>query len=462
MPSLSDESKGPKKTDKVEGGPEGLAENLYKKNVELLTKNKTLSLLSKLYEISILALEPKDLALRLCQTVQVDLSFEHVGILIYENKSDSLLPLAFSNSERVKKSLDKIGESFEDMKIQSVSSQNFYKQVILSKVSNRTDDLSEVWGKLIDPTKLQIMVSESHIKTVILYPLKVENKILGAIMLSLNRSYEVLSAFEKESITSFVNLIALALEKAFLYKELENANVQLRELDRQKDELISIVSHQLATPVSSVKWYLEMLHDGDLGKLTAEQTKHVEEVQGVTVNLVDLVGMILDVSRIQLGKMKIDPQPMDLDAFFKEILAVLDPKAKEKDVEFIHVLPAKLPTVLLDKRLTRMTIENLLSNAIKYTPTKGKVTMNLEIKGEKIHFSVKDTGCGIPKKDQGQIFGKLFRASNVRNTADGNGFGLYVAKGAIENQGGRIWFESEEGKGTQFFIELPLKSPKSN
>src|SRR3989344_6380099 len=154
MPSLSDESKGPKKTDKVEGGPEGLAENLYKKNVELLTKNKTLSLLSKLYEISILALEPKDLALRLCQTVQVDLSFEHVGILIYENKSDSLLPLAFSNSERVKKSLDKIGESFEDMKIQSVSSQNFYKQVILSKVSNRTDDLSEVWGKLIDPTKL--------------------------------------------------------------------------------------------------------------------------------------------------------------------------------------------------------------------------------------------------------------------------------------------------------------------
>src|SRR3989338_1846744 len=146
MPSLSDESKGPKKTDKVEGGPECLAENLYKKNVELLTKNKTLSLLSKLYE----------------------------------NKSDSLLPLAFSNSERVKKSLDKIGESFEDMKIQSVSSQNFYKQVILSKVSNRTDDLSEVWGKLIDPTKLQIMVSESHIKTVILYPLKVENKILGA------------------------------------------------------------------------------------------------------------------------------------------------------------------------------------------------------------------------------------------------------------------------------------------
>ena len=104
-----------------------------------------------------------------------------------------------------------------------------------------------------------------------------------------------------------------------------------------------------------------------------------------------------------------------------------------------------------------MTIENLLSNAVKYTPEKGEVDFTVTITGNTLHCVVKDTGVGIPKADQEKIFGKLFRASNVRNTVDGNGFGLYVAKGAVEAQGGKIWFESEEGKGTTFFVELPLQ-----
>lgn len=239
--------------------------------------------------------------------------------------------------------------------------------------------------------------------------------------------------------------------------DLEKANIQLKELDRQKDELLSIVSHQLATPVSSVKWYLEMLLDGDIGELKKEQKDHVNTAYGVTTELTDLVSMILDVSRIQLGKMKIEPQELDLNVFFKEILDIIVPKAKEKNVNFEHKVAENLPKALLDKRYTKMTIENLLSNAVKYTPTKGNVNFLVEIRNNSLYCEVKDTGCGIPKSDQDKIFGKLFRASNVRNTVDGNGFGLYIAKGAIEAQGGEIWFKSEEGKGTTFFIELPLK-----
>ena len=233
----------------------------------------------------------------------------------------------------------------------------------------------------------------------------------------------------------------------------------LKELDRQKDELLSIVSHQLATPVSSVRWYVEMMLDGDLGEISKEQREHLVSVQGVAANLSDLVGMILDVSRIQLGKMKVEPGPMDLNAFFKEILEVIEPKAKQKETNFNVKVDQNLPTVLLDKRLTRMTVENLLSNAVKYTPSKGKVDFLVEKRGEKLYCEVRDTGCGIPKADQGKIFGKMYRASNVVNSVDGNGFGLYIAKGAIEGQDGKIWFESEENKGTAFFIELPLKAP---
>ncbi len=234
----------------------------------------------------------------------------------------------------------------------------------------------------------------------------------------------------------------------------------VQELDRQKDELLSIVSHQLATPVSSIKWYTEMLIDGDLGKVSKQQKEHLGSMANVAGNLSDLVSMILDVSRIQLGRMHIEKQELDLDGFFKEILEIINPKAEQKKVKFDVSMPKKLPKAMLDRRYTHMTIENLLSNAIKYTPENGSVNFNVELRGNILYCEVKDTGVGIPKADQEKIFGKMFRATNVRNEIDGNGFGLYVAKGAVEAQGGKIWFKSTEGKGTTFFVELPLRDLK--
>ncbi len=234
----------------------------------------------------------------------------------------------------------------------------------------------------------------------------------------------------------------------------------VKELDRQKDELIGIVSHQLAKPITAIKWNLELLLDGDIGVLAKEQQEMLSSMQDVTHHLTGLVDMILDVSRIQLGRINLEAQPLNLDQFFREIIQVIEPGSKERKQDFIKNVPENLPTVLLDKKYLRMTVENLLSNAVKYTPEGGTVELNIQLKEGKMFCFVKDTGCGIPKADQSKIFGKLYRASNVRNTVDGNGFGLYVAKGAIEGQGGRMWFESEEGKGTTFYFELPLKYPE--
>lgn len=206
-----------------------------------------------------------------------------------------------------------------------------------------------------------------------------------------------------------------------------------------------------------MKWYLEMLNDGDIGPISNEQKEHVKSMMGVASNLSDLVGMILDVSRIQLGRMHIEKQELNLDSFYKEIIEIIEPKAKEKKVNLVVKMPATFPAAMLDKRYTHMTIENLLSNAVKYTPENGSVEFTVSIKGNMMTVTVKDTGVGIPKTEQDKIFGKMFRASNVRNTVDGNGFGLYVAKGAVEAQGGKISFSSTEGKGTTFTVQLPLK-----
>lgn len=260
------------------------------------------------------------------------------------------------------------------------------------------------------------------------------------------------------SVLAVILLLMLSVQTIALVRIWGNRVAVVKELDRQKDELLSIVSHQLATPVSSVKWYLEMMLDGDMGKLSKEQEKHVSTMQSVVADLADLVSMILDVSRIQLGRMKVDLADLDLGKFFHEVLSVIVPKALERKVLFTTKIPKDLPFASLDKRLMHMTLENLLSNAVKYSKeTDGKVELIVEVKNNKLHYLVKDNGRGIPKNDQKKIFGKLFRASNVSKIS-GNGFGLYVAKGAIEAQGGSIRFKSDEGTGTTFFVEVPLRN----
>ncbi|OGJ55641.1 hypothetical protein A2706_00030 [Candidatus Peribacteria bacterium RIFCSPHIGHO2_01_FULL_51_35] len=257
----------------------------------------------------------------------------------------------------------------------------------------------------------------------------------------------------------FILFLILALSLlTLLLMRLWNERVEaVKELDRQKDELISMVSHQLAAPVTAIKWYIEMLLDNETGDLNKEQKEQLITMQKVGADLNDLISMILDVSRIQLGRIKLDPQPLNINEFINEILNVIEPKAKEKEIIFVKEIEKSLPDAKLDKRMTRMTIENLLTNAIKYTSKGGNVLLKMKMMNNNIlRCEVKDTGCGIPKSEHDKIFGKLFRASNVRNNVDGNGFGLYVAKGAIEGQGGKIWFESKENIGSTFFVELPL------
>jgi signal transduction histidine kinase len=169
--------------------------------------------------------------------------------------------------------------------------------------------------------------------------------------------------------------------------------------------------------------------------------------------------MMLDVSRIELGRMKVDRTDIDIKKLFEETIAMVRPKALEKK-QTLEVVLGEMPTARLDKRLTRMTLENLLTNAVKYTPDGGKVTVSVAVANDILRYQVRDTGCGIPKKEQSQIFGKLYRASNAQTIA-GNGLGLFAAKGAVEAQCGRIHFESSPGWGTVFTVDLPLTQDAS-
>jgi len=252
-------------------------------------------------------------------------------------------------------------------------------------------------------------------------------------------------------------ILLLALLTSILIRAWGERVKILEEVDKEKDELLGIVSHQLAQPITALKWNLETLLDGDTGKLNTEQNNTMVGMQQITSDLNDLVSMILDVSRIQLGKMKFESEPFELNEMLSSLLTVIEPKAMEKHILLIKNVPTDLPTVRLNKRYTRMIVENLLSNAVKYTPENGKVELTVKVNANQLFCEVQDTGYGIPAKDQKRIFERLYRASNVKNSIEGNGFGLFIVKGAVEGQGGTISFESKQNIGTKFTFTLPLK-----
>jgi PAS domain S-box-containing protein len=248
-----------------------------------------------------------------------------------------------------------------------------------------------------------------------------------------------------------------------------------RQLDKAKSEFVSLASHQLRTPLSAINWYSEMLLAGDAGKLNDDQLEYLKEIYQGNQRMIELVDSLLNVSRLEVGKIRNEPKDTSMIELADSLEKELQTMIVSKKMAFERHVPSRLADVYADPKLLRMIVQNLLSNAVKYTPEKGTVTLTMrpakaeEIKEAKLHshhlylfISVSDTGYGIPKDQQGKIFEKLFRADNVRKLdVEGTGLGLYIIKEVSHKLGGTIWFESIEGKGTTFYVIIPFKTKPS-
>jgi len=235
-----------------------------------------------------------------------------------------------------------------------------------------------------------------------------------------------------------------------------------KEIDKAKTEFVSLASHQLRTPLSTVSWYSEMLLAGDAGKVTATQKKYLEEIYAGNQRMVDLVNTLLDVSRIELGTFIVESKPTNIVKLVQTIIEEHRQLIDKNKIKFLSSFAENIPTIQADPKLLGMVVQNLLSNALKYTTENGKVELAVSRVDKNILLKVSDNGYGIPKNQQDKIFTKLFRADNVvgKDTV-GTGLGLYIAKSIVEQAHGKIWFESEENKGTIFFVSLPIKHVNS-
>jgi PAS domain S-box-containing protein len=238
---------------------------------------------------------------------------------------------------------------------------------------------------------------------------------------------------------------------------IERDITKMREVDRMKSEFISLASHQLRTPLSAMKWFLEMLMAGDIGTLTPEQKEIINNINDSNERMIELVNTLLDVSRIESGKLIIDPKPTDLRMLLNGLLSELEPQLKIKNQVISVDLPQDLPDLLLDPKLIRQVYMNYLTNAIKYSPPDTTITLKILWTEKEMVSEVRDEGHGITLSEQDRIFQKFFRASNSgKRDTDGNGLGLYLVKSIVESSGGKVWFESVEGKGTSFYFSIPV------
>jgi PAS domain S-box-containing protein len=228
-------------------------------------------------------------------------------------------------------------------------------------------------------------------------------------------------------------------------------------LDQQKTEFVSLASHQLRTPLATAKWYTEMLISGDIGEISPKQKEYLERLHMANEEMIDLVDVLLNVSRIEMGTLAIDKKLINVQELTESVLAELSMEIEKKEIHIEKKYNNNLQSVKTDSKLLRIIIQNLIGNAVKYTARGGSVSVVFEeslINGKKIIVS--DTGIGIPKEDQDKIFTKLFRAENVRKleNVSGTGLGLYLVKSIVNSMGGDISFESEENKGSVFTIKL--------
>jgi PAS domain S-box-containing protein len=232
-----------------------------------------------------------------------------------------------------------------------------------------------------------------------------------------------------------------------------------RETDRAKSEFVSLVSHQLRTPLTAIKLFAEMLARGGLGTLTPQQREVIRNIDTSNDKMINLVNALLNVSRIESGRLRPKPEPVDLPRMIEEIVTETQGVARAKHCTIRFRLPPNtdFPLVTTDPSLFRQVIANLVNNAVQYSPARRVVTVALQKRPEQYVVSVKDQGIGIPKNDRPRIFERFYRtAGAVKKKTDGTGLGLYMSKMIVELLGGKIWFRSQERKGSVFSVSIPL------
>ena len=345
-------------------------------------------------------------------------------------------------------------------------------------------DLNAAWDRL-HPMNQQLAAA-SGANAVVSVPLKVQERVLGALTVDRTKEHS-LTKDDLEVMTTLSHQVALALANALAYRQLEElnvgledkvrertavleqtnrnlaaANARLHELGHLKSSFVSITSHELRTPMVSIKGYVDNLLDGLAGSLTQKQAHYLARIGNNAERLARMTNDLLDLSTIEAGRIVLHCEPLALGEAVDDVVDSLQTLARRKSITVRNDVAPSLPLVTADRDKLHQVLTNLIQNAIKFTPSGGDIHIEGRAQdGRCVRVCVADTGCGIPSHDLEKVFEKFYRSESAPAEAKGAGLGLAIVKTLVELQGGRLWVISEVGRGSQFFFTVPIHRPSA-
>lgn len=337
-------------------------------------------------------------------------------------------------------------------------------QVIVADMLSEADPLAQILSKHNLGVTLPLKMSDGSVGYLFLGTPLSRGYTRRDIRLLETIADELVIAIQNALSIQDVEEINLTLQQRIedATKELRRSNAQLQRLDTAKDEFISMASHQLRTPLTSVKGYISMVLEGDAGKITDMQHKLLSEAFVSSERMVHLISDFLNVSRLQTGKFMLEQHEVDLAKVTAQEVDGLQTIAKSHDLKLKFRAGARLPILYIDESKIRQVIMNFVDNAIYYSREFTTITISLNVDAGDILLQVHDTGIGVPAAEQLHLFTKFFRATNARKQRpDGTGVGLFLAKKVIVAHGGSMVFHSVEGEGSTFGFRLPIKKLQS-
>ncbi len=430
---------------------------MYRRNYELAEINKTLSLLR---QIDTLVLESRDSFTDLCQQLAASIAkateFPFVSILVRPNHQSTELKVYgwSAGGELANNNLDLLNHVRINTHLGWLDSEDRSVSISVGSVSHH--DFVEYLS--LTPKETEELKSTLTLSSVHVLKLAARQELVGLMVVGLTNPTQQLTTSDQQLLERLSEAVGVAVDNKLLFeenqrvvKQLQKTNEKLKALDETKDEFISMASHQLRTPLTSVKGYLSMVLEGDAGKVGAAQRKLLDQAFVSSQRMVYLIADLLNVSRLRTGKFVIESTPTNLAQVVEGEISQLTETASARNLKLVYKKPKKFPSLMLDETKIRQVIMNFVDNAIYYTPSGGRITVDIKDDAHSVEFTVTDNGIGIPREEQHHLFTKFFRAGNARKARpDGTGLGLFMAKKVIAAQGGSIIFKSQEGKGSTF------------
>jgi signal transduction histidine kinase len=319
------------------------------------------------------------------------------------------------------------------------------------------DEFPLSW-KLVEQHAADVGLAESH--TQICVPLVKDGYSIGAVMV---RRTEVRPFTDKQIalLQTFADQAVIAIENVRLFNEIKEKSSQLEIANKHKSDFLANMSHELRTPLNAIIGFSEVLSDGMFGELNEKQADYLKDIHESGRHLLSLINDILDLSKIEAGRMELDITQFDLPLALQNALTLVRERAMRHGITLGLDIGERVGEVTGDERKVKQIMLNLLSNAVKFTPDGGKVDVRARMDTDKVEIAVTDTGIGIAQEDQELVFEEFKQVGrDYTKKAEGTGLGLALTKRFVELHGGSIALESEPGKGSTFTFTLPVGAPQ--